>query len=142
MKLKTLKIVALLTGFLAMCSSSLFAHHGAAAYDMTKPVVLKGATVTKYSWINPHALIFLDAKDENGAVKHWTIETGSPIAIALVGWTRNTFKTGEVVTIYLYQAKTGLPVGRLNKVEFADGTVLRDTQVGGDNGERSDDGVR
>jgi hypothetical protein len=109
---------------------------------MSKPVVLKDAVVTKYSWMNPHVLIYFDLKDNTGKVTQWTLETGSPSAIGVVGWGRNTVKIGDVVTIWLFQSKTGLPVGRLNKIQFADGSMLRDSQVGGDNGERTDDGLR
>jgi len=50
MKTKILALVVLIAGVLTICSP-LFAHHGAAAYDMTKPVVLKDAVVTKFAWI-------------------------------------------------------------------------------------------
>jgi hypothetical protein len=109
---------------------------------MSKPVEIKNAVITKYSWINPHVLIYFDAMDDKGEVKHWGIETGSPSAIAVMGWTRATLKVGEVVTIWVFQTKTGLPVGRLNKLQFADGRLIRDTQVGADDGNRSDDGLR
>ena len=141
MKMKTLACIALLSG-LSAAYSPLFAHHGAAAYDMTKAVVLKNATVTRYRWINPHALLFFDVTDETGNVKHWTAETGSLAAISLMGWTRTTFKPGDMITVHLFQSKTGTSVGRINKIEYADGTVLRDTQTGGDRGERADDAVR
>ena len=109
---------------------------------MDKAVVLKNATVTRYRWINPHALLFFDVKDDNGTVKKWTAETGSLSAISLMGWTRTTFNPGDMITVHLFQSKTGTPVGRINKIEYADGTVLRDTQTGGDRGERADDAVR
>ena len=141
MKLRTLTFVLVVAGILSVCTP-LFAHHGAAAYDMSKPVMLKDAVVTKYSWMNPHVLIYFDLKDNAGKVMQWTLETGSPSAIGVVGWSRNTIKVGDVVTIWLFQTKTGLPVGRLNKIQFADGSLLRDSQVGGDNGERTDDGLR
>jgi Family of unknown function (DUF6152) len=62
-KAKPLMLVVIVAGVL-MVSRSLYAHHGAAAYDMSKPVAFKDVVVTKYSWINPHALIFFDVKDE------------------------------------------------------------------------------
>jgi len=55
----------------------IFAHHGAAAYDMSKPVILKDAVVAQYRWINPHPLIVVDWKDEKGQNQHWTTEMGS-----------------------------------------------------------------
>jgi Family of unknown function (DUF6152) len=140
-KANLLMSVALIASLLAI-SGPAFAHHGAAAYDMSKPVVLKNAVVTKYSWINPHALILFDYKDDKGNVQHWTTEIGSPAAVSLVGWNRASLKPGDVITIYVWQSKTGLPIGRLNKVILSDGSLLRDSQTGGDTGGRSDDAVR
>jgi uncharacterized protein DUF6152 len=140
-KTKLLMMVVLLAGF-AASDSPLFAHHGAAAFDMTKPVVLKGATVTEFLWINPHPLIKADYKDEQGNVQHWVMEMGSTVSAQLLGWTRTTLNYGDVVTLYVWQAKTKAPVGRFNKVEFADGTVMRDTQTGADDGGRADTDVR
>ena len=141
MKAKLLMMVALLAG-LASIASPLFAHHGAAAYDMSKPVVLKNAVVTEFIWINPHPLIKADYKDEKGEVQHWTMEMGSTISAQLLGWTRTTLAYGDVVTLYVWQAKTKVPVGRFNKVIFSDGTTMRDTQTGADDGGRADTDVR
>ncbi|PYU21266.1 MAG: hypothetical protein DMG30_18090 [Acidobacteria bacterium] len=137
MKMKVLMLVVSIAGLLAI-SSSAIAHHGAAAYDMSKPIVLKDAVITQFAWINPHPLIKADSKNEKGNVQHWTMEMGSTPASQLIGWTRNTLKPGDVVTLYVWQAKSGLTVGRFNKVVFADGKVMRDTQTGADNGGRAD----
>jgi hypothetical protein len=130
MKSPRFKFLALLVGASAVCSP-LLAHHGAAAY-VDKIVVLKDATVTKFVWANPHSIILFDAKDDNGNVTHWAGEAGSPSAVSLLGWNRNSLKPGDVVTIYIFPAKSGNPVGRLNKVVLADGTTLRDSQLGGE----------
>jgi hypothetical protein len=140
MKTKVLTFIALVAGILTICGP-VFAHHGGAAYDMSKPLMLKDAVVTQFSWINPHPLIKVDAKDDKGNVEHWTMEMGSTPASQLIGWTRTTLKPGDIVTIYLWRAKTGLPVGRFNKVILADGKVMRDTQTGADNGGRADTDV-
>ena len=141
MKTKVLMMVGLFAG-LAAIEGPLFAHHGAAAYDMSKPVVLKDATVTEFLWINPHPLIKADFKDKQGNVQHWTMEMGSTVSAQLLGWTRTTLNYGDVVTLYVWQAKTKVPVGRFNKVVFADGTTMRDTQTGADDGGRADTDVR
>ena len=109
----------------------MFAHHGAAAYA-DKIVVLKDATVTKFVWANPHTILQFDVKDDKGDLIHWAGEAGSPSAIGLLGWNRNTVQPGDVVTVYIYPAKSGSPVGRLNKVVLADGKTMRDSQLGGD----------
>ena len=141
MNTKLLTSAAFIAGLLTVCGP-LFAHHGAAAYDMSNPAIFKGAVVTKYSWINPHVLIFFDHKDDKGNVQHWTAEIGSPSAVILVGWNRTSLNPGDVITVYVWRSKTGLPVGRVNKVVLADGTLLRDSQTGADNGGRADNDVR
>jgi len=141
MKTKLLMFVALIAGVLMVCGPTL-AHHGASAYDTSKPLTMKDSVVTKYSWINPHVLIYFDYKDDKGDLQHWTAEIGSPSAVSLLGWNRTTLKPGDTVTVYVFQAKSHLPVGRLNKLVLADGTLLRDSQTGGDRGERADDAVR
>ena len=141
MKTKLLVMAALLAGLAAIARPS-FAHHGAAAFDMSKPVVLKNATVTEFLWINPHPLIKADYKDEKGNVQKWTMELGGVVGAQLVGWSRTTLAAGDVVTLYVWRAKTGATVGRLNKVDFPDGTTMRDSQTGADDGKRADGGVR
>jgi hypothetical protein len=115
--------------FLMVCVS-LFAHHGSTAYDTSKAVVLKGATVTKYVWANPHVIITLDVKDDKGNVQHWSAEAGTPQTVTLSGWSKTSVKPGDVVTVYIFQSKTGNLVGRLNKIVLADGTELRDSALG------------
>ena len=136
-KTKALKMVVLFALLAAVASPS-FAHHGAAAFEMSAPVVLKNATVTEFLWINPHPLIKADYKDEQGNVQQWTMEMGSTVSVQLIGWTRTTLQPGDVVTLYVWRSKTGANVGRFNKVDFPDGTTMRDTQTGADDGGRAD----
>jgi hypothetical protein len=87
-------------------------------------------------------LVFGGLAAVDGNVQHWTMELGSIPSAQLIGWNRGSLAAGDVVTLYVWQAKTKEPVGRFNKVEFSDGTVLRDTQRGADDGGRADTGVR
>ncbi len=131
MKTKLVTSFALAVGLLAACSP-IFAHHGSAAYDNAKEVVLKNVTVTKVNWGNPHTLVLFDAKDENGNVKHWVVEGGAASAVSTTGWTKNAVQPGDVVTVYLYQVKNGQPLGRASKVVLADGTTLGSGYLEGD----------
>jgi hypothetical protein len=121
---KGLASIGLIAGLLAL-STPLSAHHGDAAYAAT-PKEMKGCIVTEFDWMNPHSLIKFDYKNEKGELQHWTMEIGSPPSMTLLGWNRTTLQAGDVITAYVYQAKTGVPVGRTNKVILADGTVLAD----------------
>ena len=135
MKSKLLVAFVSSFGFLTVCGP-VMAHHGNAAYA-DKVTEFKNATITKFAWANPHALIFFDVKGPNGKVVNWTVETAAPQALRLIGWDKNSFTPGDVVTITMYAAKNGNPAGRLNKVVLADGTVLHDTQLGGDEGNKT-----
>ena len=121
--------LALLAGLL-MIGVPLFAHHGSAIYETQKVVVLKDATITKFIWANPHSIAMFDVKDDKGNVIHWAAEAGSPSALSLIGWTKNSLKAGDAATVYVFQSKTGNPVGRLNKIVLSDGSTLKDSQLG------------
>ena len=114
-------------------SVPVLAHHGNAAYadDFTE---FKQATVTKFAWANPHALISFDATDAKGNLVHMVVETAAPQALRLIGWGKASVMPGDVVTVRMYVAKNGNPAGRLQKIILADGSELRDTQLGGEAG--------
>jgi hypothetical protein len=136
-RLAALSIVA---GVVAV-SSPLFAHHGNAAYDGSV-TELKGATVTKLSWTNPHTIVEFDVKDEKGQSVHWAAELGSPSALGNLGWTKTSLTPGDVITVFVHQAKTKNPVGRIERIVLADGSVLRDSAGGGEAGGRGGRGAR
>ena len=121
-----LRIYLLIAGVVMVCLP-MAAHHGNAAFS-DKVTEFKNVTVTKFAWANPHCLVEFDAKDDKGKVVNWSAESGSPEALRLTGWNKNSLKPGDVITIYVHTAKTGAPAGRLTKVVLADGTVLGDTQ--------------
>ncbi|NOT25091.1 MAG: hypothetical protein HOP16_03210 [Acidobacteria bacterium] len=120
-------------GLLTAVGVPVFAHHGNAAYadEITE---FKQATVTKFAWANPHALISFDAKNAKGEVVHMVVETAAPQALRLIGWANTSVAPGDVITVRMYVAKNGNPAGRLQKIILADGSDLHDTQLGGDEG--------
>ena len=122
MKSKLLTLVALIAG-LSLVSIPLAAHHGQAAYDLTKKITLKG-TVTDFTVSNPHAHFSFDAKDEAGNVKNWTMELTTPLMLMRTGWTRTTLKPGDIVTVTFSPSKNGAGLGYLDNVVLNDGTIL------------------
>ena len=126
-----LLVTGALTLGLTMVSASVSAHHGNAAYA-DAVTEFKQATVTKFAWANPHALIYFDAKDAQGNVVHMVVETAAPQALRLIGWEKTSVMPGDVITVRMYVSKNDNPAGRLQKIVLADGAELRDTQLGGD----------
>ena len=102
MKLK----LALISAIVAV-AAPLMAHHSfAAEYDSKKPVSLKGI-VTKVDWMNPHVYFYMDVTNEKGDVANWAFEMGPPNGLQRSGWTRNTMKVGDEVTVEGTLAKDG-----------------------------------
>ncbi|MBV8846711.1 MAG: hypothetical protein JO307_28215 [Bryobacterales bacterium] len=118
MKVKLLGVIA---GGLIAAALPVLAHHSfAAEYDAAKPITLTG-TVTKVEWMNPHARFYIDVKDDAGKVANWEFELGSPNGLMRAGWTRNSLKQGDTVTVSGSLAKDGSNLANARQVTLADG---------------------
>ena len=105
-------------------AAAAYAHHPfAAEYDWTKPVTVTGS-VNKIEWTNPHVMLYVDGKDENGQTKLWTLEMGSPSALTQAGWSRDTLKKGDQVTVEAWLAKSAKDKANVKSVKLADGREL------------------
>jgi hypothetical protein len=124
-----LTILGLLLGALPA-----LAHHSfAAEYDDKKPVKVTGI-VKKVEWTNPHSRMYLDVKDANGKVTTWNFEFGSPNHLFRAGWTRNTVKEGDQITVEGWAAKDGTNLAQTRQVTLADGRKVPGFAGGGDSG--------
>jgi hypothetical protein len=100
------------------------AHHSfAAEFDAAKKLKLTG-TVTKVQWRNPHTYFFVDVKGEDGEVHNWAMELGSPNVLMRRGWTRDSLKIGDQVTVEGSRARDMTYKGNANSVVLGDGKRL------------------
>jgi len=115
----------LLVGVLLAAAASLGAHHSfAAEYDGSKPVTVMG-TVAKIDWQNPHIYLYLDVKDDQGAVAQWKFEGYPPNMLVRQGWKRDvTLKVGDSITVFGWRARLDPHQGAAREVTFADGRRL------------------
>ena len=121
-----LAVVAAGIGLLMISWASVpaIAHHSfAAEFDSAKPVKLTG-TVTKIEWMNPHAYFYIDVKSESGKVENWGMEMGSPNGLMRQGWSRNSMKIGDEVTVEGSRAKDGSNIGNARSVMLTSGQKL------------------
>ena len=121
MKSRPVVILAIAAGLLM--PRSWFAHHSNAAYDIGKKVILK-ATVKEWVYSNPHCILILEVKGEDGQVVQWTAETQAPSVIFATGYRRDSFKAGQQVTVTVEPFKDGRPYGRILGTVLADGKTL------------------
>ena len=101
------------------------AHHSfALEYDVTKPITLQGA-VTKVEWTNPHARVYVDVTDANGAVANWNLELASPSALSRNGWTSKVLKAGDKVKVEGFEGRDpGARRVNASSIVLADGRSL------------------
>jgi len=122
MKIKATLIIA--AALAVAAAVPVFAHHSfSAEFDVAKPVTVTGS-VTKLDWINPHARLFVDVKGADGKAANWEIELGPPAMLLRNGWTKNSVKAGDKVTVNGSLAKDGSNLANARNVTLADGTQV------------------
>ena len=111
------KLLGIMAVALLICGRPLVAHHTfAAEFDASKPFEMTG-TVTRVEWMNPHTYVHIDVTDEKtGKVTNWAMEMGSPNRLMRAGWSRNTLKVGDQVTVDGSLAKDGSALGSARSV--------------------------
>jgi hypothetical protein len=97
------------------------AHHSIAAeFDSSKPVELHGK-VTKVEWTNPHVHIWMDSADPAGHVTHWELESAAPNYLQRLGWTKQSLKAGDIVTIRAFVSKDQPNFAKTDTITLPDG---------------------
>jgi hypothetical protein len=77
---------------------SLLHHSFSAVYDGTKQTTVTGV-VTQFRFVNPHAMMSLNGTDSSGKVSKWVVEFDGRLNLSNFGWTENSIKSGEHVTV-------------------------------------------
>ena len=105
-------------------SGTALAHHSfSAEFSRDLPIEVTG-TVSKVEWTNPHARFYVDVKDDKGETVTWNFEMTTPNLLMRKGWTRNSLKTGETVTVKGWRARNDPHVANANSVKLANGKEL------------------
>lgn len=124
------KLLASATLFFAACCVALppgaaLAHHsGAMFYNREGDTVTLSGIVRRFNFANPHAIVELDVTDENGTTRRWIAETSSPSGLKRRGWSQDSLKPGDSVTLEGYRALDGSLLMRITRVWLADGSEV------------------
>ena len=108
-----------------MMSAGASAHHSFAVFfDDAHSLVTLHGRVTGFEFRNPHGLIRLVQRDESGAEVEWRVETNSPSILERRGWSKDSIKFGDVISVEGWPARDGSRHMRMRKVTRADGTPV------------------
>ena len=106
------------------------AHHSFAVFfDETKDVTITG-TVKSFRFTNPHGVIVIDVPQAQGQSREWRVETNAPVVLMRRGWSRDSLKPGEKVTVEGWPARDGKPYMRLRAARDANGKMVGLTAFG------------
>jgi Family of unknown function (DUF6152) len=122
MKLASLKRASMGVVLAAVvgAASPATAHHSFAMYEPTKTLTFKG-TVKSFQWTNPHVIVWILVQpDGGGAPQEWSLETTSPGVLTRAGWTRQSLKAGDRVSVTFSPLRDGSRGGGLNSVTLLD----------------------
>jgi hypothetical protein len=99
-------------------------HHSfSPVYDEKRLVTVSGV-VTQFRFVNPHAMMFMDVTDDAGKVEKWTVEFAGRLNLSEVGWTADSVKAGEKITVTGNPTHTGSQRMFFRRLVRADGTEL------------------
>lgn len=104
--MKKLLLLVAVSAALSGVSTPVFGHHSLSWADNEHPITVTG-TVVQFIFANPHSQIWFDAKAKDGTIAHWMIEIGGPPGLHRAGWTSESIKPGDEITVTGGPAKDG-----------------------------------
>ena len=123
--------IGLVLAAAVLAAAPALAHHGAGVFEPEKKVTVEG-TVTDFQFVNPHVLVYLTVKGDNGKDVQWGGELTSPNRLArddrAVKWSKEILKPGDRITVTGHPARNGAPMMDILKIVDAKGTVLIDDE--------------
>jgi hypothetical protein len=121
MRIKNWMTLAVMGVVLAAIPAS--AHHSFTMFDNSKTVVITG-TIKDFQWTNPHTWTWIDVTNDAGVTETWGIEGMSPNYLGRRGWTKDTLKPGDRVSITIFPLKNDLKGGTFLRAKLADGREM------------------
>ncbi len=114
---------ALLLVGTTLMSALASAHHSTAKFDYSQNKTLQGV-VRSFQWGNPHNYVQLVVPDGKGGQEEWSIEAGAPSGASRMGWSSNSLKPGDKVTMVIAPMRDGSHSGTVKTVTWPDGKQL------------------
>jgi len=109
---------------LALTAADARPHHAfSPVYDEKRLITVAGV-VTEFRFVNPHAMLLMDVADDAGKVVPWVVEFAGRLNLSEFGWTADSIKPGERVTVTGNPTHTGSQRMFFRRLVRADGTEL------------------
>jgi hypothetical protein len=131
MKSRILSCIAILAAVIANGPAG--AHHSFTVHYDSDKMITKEGVATEFRFTNPHGILMLDVTNDAGEIEHWTVETTAPVYMRRFGWSKDSIKPGDHLTVDGWASRDGSHFMRISTVTRDDGTVVgRGSQQAGD----------
>lgn len=117
MRMRLVGLVAILA---VVVTLPVWAHHSHGNYQMSVYTNMKG-TVKEIHWLTPHSWIYLEVKDEKGEATLWALEGAGVGQLRKLGWTVDSIKVGDPISVRCHQLQDKSPGCLLGYVTVAGG---------------------
>ncbi|HET9833103.1 MAG TPA: DUF6152 family protein [Vicinamibacterales bacterium] len=121
--MKIWRFGVLVIAAVVMTAATLSAHHSFAAFDMSEVKTITGV-VSRFDWTNPHTFIWVDVTNDKGVVESWAIEGMSPNYLGRRGWSKNSVKPGDKITVTVRPLKEGKTGGMFIRAQIGDRVLM------------------
>ena len=121
-------VVSVALAVVLLQPAAVASHHSNSAYEVQKVITITGV-VKEFVWSNPHTWLHVIVDDGQGGKAEWACEGRAPGILLRAGWTRQSLKPGETVTVDMSPAKNGSKTSIIARVTKADGTILSNQPV-------------
>ncbi len=99
------------------------AHHSGAMFDDKVELILTGV-VTRFDYLNPHAWLYVNVKNDDDTFTEWGFELAAPPRLRRQGISPNYWREGDLITLKTNPLKDGRPAGNLLGAINADGATF------------------
>jgi hypothetical protein len=114
---------AAIIGLCLTMAPAAWAHHSQSEYDLRAKVDVAG-TVTKVEWKSPHVWVYVDVNDDRGQAVNWSFELPSPVTLMRRGWTRDSLKAGDRVSVSGAPARNFPTIAIANSIKDSTGKAM------------------
>ncbi len=107
-----------------VCAGPAPAHHTYAMFDTSRELSVSGV-VAKFEWKNPHTYVWVYVPGQGtGKYEAWAFENASPSLLSKLGWSRDSLKPDDRITLIYAPLRDGRPGGHCLRITLPGGRNL------------------
>ena len=105
---------------IAIWATDARAHHSFQATFKSDARIEVQGVVTKFSFRNPHIIVYLDVTNADGSTTNWMSEGAAATLMRRSGWDQDTIKAGDLIRVHGDSTHDGSPMVSIDSIDILD----------------------